>query len=337
MKIGILGNGQLGRMAALAAARLGIEAVIYAPDANGPANQVVRESHIGAYDDQAALEQFASSVDAITYEFENVPVSAARFAETIRPIYPQPIWLERAQHRLVEKDYARSKGLNTAPYRPWKIELAGHISEKDLIIKTCAGGYDGKGQWSVKAGMPFPTDLPDVDLVIEDKIDLAGEISVIVCADQHGHIACYDPAWNVHKNGILDTSTVPAPSHVEEAKAAALQFIAGEAFFGVMAIEFFITKDGALLVNEFAPRPHNSGHWTIDACVCSQFEQQIRAAAGLSLGPTARHSDCVMSNLIGDDVEKVPALLNEPQTAIHLYGKTSVRAGRKMGHVTRLS
>lgn len=335
MKIGILGNGQLGRMAALAAARLGVEIAIYAPDADGPANQIVRESHIGAYNDEVALKKFADSVDAITYEFENVPVTAARFVESIKPIFPQPIWLERAQHRLREKDYAQSKGLQTAPYHSFTPDFK---ADHDVIVKTCAGGYDGKGQWRVRAGETMPADLPnDIDLIIEERIDLAGEISVIVCADRLHNVACYDPAWNVHKDGILDTSTVPAPSHVEAAKKAALQFIHGEPFVGVIAIEFFITKDGHLLVNEFAPRPHNSGHWTIDACVCSQFEQQIRAAAGLPLGPVTRHSDCVMTNLIGNDVETLSALLHEPQTAIHLYGKSAVRPGRKMGHITRLN
>ena len=320
------------RMAALAAANLGIEVVIYAPDDQGPANMVVRESHVGAYDDEIALAKFADAVDAITYEFENVPVAAAKFVENIKPIFPQPIWLERAQHRLTEKDFIRSKGIDTAPYRPWKHTLAGHVSEKDLIVKTCAGGYDGKGQWRIKSGDKFPEIAGD--LIIEDRIDLAGEVSVIICADQHGNTACYDPAWNVHKDGILDTSTIPAPSHVEEAKAMAMQLVKGEQFVGVLALELFITKDGKLLANEMAPRPHNFGHWTMDACVCSQFEQQIRAVAGLPLGSVTRHSDAVMTNLIGDDVKQVPELLARLDTAVHLYGKHDARPGRKMGHAT---
>lgn len=335
MKIGILGNGQLGRMAALAAANLGIEVVIYAPDNNGPANQVVRESHVGAYNDETALAKFAASVDAITYEFENVPVDAAKFVETLKPIYPQPIWLDRAQHRLREKDFISSKGISCAPYTLWDKAMAGQTADRNVIIKTCSGGYDGKGQWIVRKGEPYP-DLPDVELIVEDMIDLAGEVSVVICADQHGYDTCYDPSLNVHKNGILDTSTVPAQDvKTGDIVAIAQKLMQDEAFTGVLALELFITKDGQLLANEMAPRPHNSGHWTMDACVCSQFEQQIRAVAGLSLGSTERHSDAVMTNLIGDDVEKVPELLKEPNTSVHLYGKTDVKPGRKMGHFTR--
>lgn len=335
MKIGILGNGQLGRMAAMEGARLGLQTIIYAPDNKGPANQVVSESHVGDWDDENALARFADAVDVITYEFENVPVATARFLENHKPVFPQPVWLERAQHRIAEKAFFHSKNLPIAGYVAWDSSLKGSSADVDVIIKTCAGGYDGKGQWRVGEGEIYP-DLPDTELIVEETIDLAGELSVIVCKDQKGNTACYDPSWNVHKNGILATSSVPAPSHAEDAKKLALQLIEGEDFVGVMALELFLTKDGRLLANEMAPRPHNSGHWTIDACLCSQFEQQMRALAGMELGGTKRHSDAIMTNLIGDDVYGTMDWLRQPEVALHLYGKSEVRAGRKMGHVTRL-
>lgn len=336
MKIGILGNGQLGRMAAQAAEKIGIDIAIYAPEDGGPANLVVKDNRVGAWDDKDALKNFADGVDAVTYEFENVPVDTARYLEQFKPVYPQPVWLERAQHRFAEKSFFHSKGLPTAGFIAWDASMAGSRADVDVIVKTCRGGYDGKGQWRVKQGELYPN-LPDVELIVEEAIDLAGEVSVIICKDRHGNVACYDPAWNVHKNGILDTSTIPAPSHSEEAKQLAMKLIDGEDFVGVLALELFIAKDGKLLVNEMAPRPHNSGHWTIDACECSQFEQQIRAAAGLELGPVTRHSDAVMTNLIGDDVLKADDWAKKPNTFVHLYGKTEIKPGRKMGHVTELS
>lgn len=353
MKLGILGNGQLGRMAALAAARLGIDVAIYTPDLNGPANQVVSNSHFGAYDDEQALAAFTANVDAVTYEFENVPVTTARFIETLKPIFPQPIWLERAQHRLREKEFITAKGIDCAPYQAWDTSMSGKIADRDVIIKTCSGGYDGKGQWVVNKGEPYPS-LPNVELIVEDKIDLAGEVSVIICADQHGHVSCYDPSWNEHEGGILRRSVVPLPLAApaqagvsgnmdpsrrweSECMQIAHKLIANEPFVGVLALELFITKEGKILANEMAPRPHNSGHWTIDACICSQFEQQVRAAMGMPLGSTKRHSDAEMINLIGDDVNNVEDCLSSPSTSVHLYGKTEVKSGRKMGHITRIS
>ncbi len=336
MKIGILGNGQLGRMAALAAANLGIEVVIYAPDGQGPANQVVRNSHVGAYEDAEALKRFAAEVEFVTYEFENVPVKVAKFIEQVRHVYPQSIWLERAQHRMREKDFINGKGIATAPYTAWDPGLAGQKADRNVVLKTCSGGYDGKGQWVVKKGETYPDDLPEVELIVEDMIDLAGEVSVIICADQFGKIDCYDASFNEHKDGILRRSTVPAQVSQKEIVEIAHKLIKDEDFVGVLALELFLTKDGKILANEMAPRPHNSGHWTIDACACSQFEQQIRAVARLPLGSTQRHSDAEMLNLIGYDVEKVPEYMAEPSTAVHLYGKTDTKPGRKMGHITRI-
>lgn len=324
-------------MAALVAADLGIEVVIYAPDDQGPANKVVRQSHVGAYDDKAKLEQFVNKVDVISYEFENVPVSAARLLETIKPVYPQPQWLERAQDRMVEKSFIQSKNIPTAGFVKFDPSMCGQIAAKDVIIKTCRGGYDGKGQWVVNKGDAYPDDLPNVDLIVEDRIDLDREVSVIICADQHGAVACYDVGENIHKNGILDTTTVPTTAYQDEAVNLAKKLIADEDFVGVLALELFVTKDGKLLANEMAPRPHNSGHWTIDACDVSQFEQQVRAACGLPLGSTTRHSDAKMINLIGNDIENLDTYLNNPNAHVHNYGKADIKSGRKMGHVTLLS
>ncbi len=321
-------------MAVIAARKLEIDVYIYAPDDQGPANQVCKKSYVGAYDDENALKEFAGHVDAISYEFENVPVSAAKFLQTLKAVYPQPQWLERAQDRMVEKEFIQSKNIPVADFKKWDASMRGQTSPKDVIIKTCRGGYDGKGQWVVKAGEIYPSNLPDVDLIIEDKIELARELSVIICADQHGNVDCYDVGENVHKNGILDTTTVPASGHQIEAIKLAKQLIAGEEFVGVLALELFVTKDGQLIANEMAPRPHNSGHWTIDACACSQFEQQVRAVCGLKLGLTQRHSNAKMINLIGSDIGNLDQYSNNPNAHIHNYGKAEIKQGRKMGHVT---
>ncbi len=339
--IGIIGGGQLGRMLAMAAARLGFETVILEPQADCPAAQVANRQIIAAYDDPKALEELAAASDVITYEFENVPVSAAdRLAEKAL-VFPPPAALEVSQDRFTEKQFLNSSDIETAPWRlvddeETLIAALGALGERG-ILKTRRLGYDGKGQ--VRLTSLDETEAHKALLainrapaILEGFVDFEREVSVIAARDRNGNIAIFDIAENVHRNGILATSTVPAAisdSTAEEARKAVTKLLNALDYVGVLGLEFFVLKDGTLLANEFAPRVHNSGHWTEAACAISQFEQHIRAVAGLPLGNTDRHSDCVMENLIGDDVEKVPAILSEKDAVLHLYGKRKhVRAAK---------
>lgn len=347
--IGIIGGGQLGRMLAMAAARLGYRTVVLEPQPDCPAAQVANRQIAAAYDDTAALAELAAVSAVVTYEFENVPVMAASALAVTVPVYPPARALEVAQDRVAEKKFLNGIGIPTADFCPVDNddELTAALKKFDGsgILKTRRMGYDGKGQRvfrNMETGGFAGTceSMGNVPLILESFVGFEREISVIAARGMDGSLAAYDPAENVHRDGILHSSTLPARIGSETAaaaQAAAAKILAALDYVGVIGIEFFVLADGALLANEIAPRVHNSGHWTEAACTVSQFEQHIRAVAGLPLGNPGRHLNCVMENLIGDDVLRVPALLAEPDLMLHLYGKAEARPGRKMGHFTRMS
>ena len=342
-RIGILGGGQLGRMLALAAAPLGYRCHIFGPEAAPPAGQVADAVTIADYLDEAALSGFAESVDVVTLEFENVPAAALEFLAQRVPVRPGAKALATAQDRLVEKDFANSVGAATAPYATVDSLAELQDAMKKIgpraVLKTRRLGYDGKGQvmldpdsdlsqaWAAMAGAPS---------ILEGFIAFDGEVSVIAARGLDGTVSAYPPIANRHRNHILDISEVPAalnPVQSKRAIAIATDLITALEYVGIMAVEMFVTGD-EMLVNEMAPRVHNSGHWSIEGAEPSQFEQHIRAICGLPLGAMSLRGRVEMRNLIGDDVEQVPALLAEPGAHLHLYGKAEVRPGRKMGHVT---
>ncbi|KAA0700946.1 5-(carboxyamino)imidazole ribonucleotide synthase [Neorhizobium sp. P12A] len=345
--IGIIGGGQLGRMLAIAASRLNFHTVILEPLDDCPAAQLTNHQIVKAYDDPTGLAELAGLCDFVTYEFENVPVAAAeRLAKDV-PVYPPPKALEVAQDRLIEKQFINGCGIETARFHAVDSQADLESALQDFggkgVLKTRRLGYDGKGQRIYRSPADNPRSgydaLGGVPLILESFVDFEREISIIAARSVDGTVACYDPAENVHRNGILHTSTLPArisDETAEAAREAAEKILAALNYVGVIGIEFFVLADGSLIANEIAPRVHNSGHWTEAACVISQFEQHIRAIAGLPLGDPARHSDCVMQNLIGDDVLDVPDWLRRPNVLVHLYGKTESRPGRKMGHITQL-
>ncbi|MFD2057141.1 5-(carboxyamino)imidazole ribonucleotide synthase [Mesorhizobium calcicola] len=347
--IGIIGGGQLGRMLAMAAARLGYRTVVLEPQADCPAAQVANRQITAAYDDPAALAELAAASSVITYEFENVPVAAANALAAKVPVHPPARALDVAQDRVSEKTFLNGIGIATADFRPVdndnELTAALKAFGGSGILKTRRMGYDGKGQRvfrNMEAGGFAGTceAMGNVPLMLESFVPFEREISVIAARGLDGAVAAYDPAENVHRNGILHTSTLPAaivPETAAAAQAAASKILSALDYVGVIGVEFFVLADDSLLANEIAPRVHNSGHWTEAACSVSQFEQHIRAVAGLPLGDPKRHFDCVMENLIGDDVLRVPALLAEPDLMLHLYGKAEARPGRKMGHFTRIS
>jgi len=346
--IGIVGGGQLGRMLAMAAARLGYRTVVLEPQADCPAAQVANEQIIANYDDPHALARLADACDVVTYEFENVPVEAARALAEDVAVFPPPLALDVSQDRLAEKDFVNRAGISTAPCRAVDndADLASALDAfgGNGVLKTRRMGYDGKGQRVFRAASPSTTAgvweaMGGVPLIMEGFVSFAREISVIAARGRDGAKVAFDIAENVHRDGILRISTVPArvsEATAQAARDAAFAILDALDYVGVIGVEFFAMEDGALLVNEMAPRVHNSGHWTEAACTVSQFEQHIRAVAGLPLGDPARHSDCVMENLIGDEIALVPALLAEPNVFVHLYGKAEARPGRKMGHFTRV-
>lgn len=346
--IGIIGGGQLGRMLAIAAARLGYRTIILEPQADCPAAQLANRQIVAAYDDPAALQQLAEASDVVTYEFENVPVAAAESLTATVPVYPPARALEVSQDRLTEKTFLNGIGIATAGFRA--IDGDGDIARalQELggagILKTRRMGYDGKGQRVLRGGTQIAdvsfSAMGNVPLILEAFVSFDREISIIAARGRDGALSAYDPAENIHRDGILHTSTVPAAISRQTADSArdiAFAILQALDYVGVIGVEFFVLADGGLLVNEIAPRVHNSGHWTEAACTVSQFEQHIRAVAGRPLGRTARHSNCVMENLVGDDVLRADALLAEPDLMLHLYGKAEARRGRKMGHFTRLT
>jgi 5-(carboxyamino)imidazole ribonucleotide synthase len=344
--IGILGGGQLGRMAAMAAARLGYRCHVLAPEAESPAAEVAAAFTCADYLDEAALARFAAAVDVVTLEFENVPVAAAELLARHRPVRPSAAVLRVTQDRLAEKDFLQALGIPVTGYA--RVETAADLAlarERlgDGVLKTARLGYDGKGQLRVDAATDPGAALARLGqpaLIHEAWVDFALELSVITARNPQGARASYVPVENRHRHGILDVTVAPAaiPDGLA-AEAVAMAECIAEALGleGLLAVEMFLTRDGRLLVNELAPRPHNSGHWTIDACAVSQFEQQVRAVCGLPLGAPGRFADAEMRNLIGHEVDRWPELVAEPGARLHLYGKRETRPGRKMGHVTRLT
>jgi 5-(carboxyamino)imidazole ribonucleotide synthase len=344
--IGILGGGQLGRMTALAAARLGYRCHVFADEPDSPAAQVCGAATVAEFADREALERFAGAVDIVTFEFENIPAGAVHRVAALKPVLPRPEILEIAQDRLREKNFLRSIDVETAAYReisdPIVLLGAMHDFGYPAVLKTVRLGYDGKGQVTLtpetKAEDAWRR-MGGESGILESFVDFAWEISVIVARDANGAWATYPPVENQHVNHVLDTTIAPAripPDTAMRAEAIARHVAEKLDLVGVLAVEMFVTESGAILVNEIAPRPHNSGHWTIDACYTSQFEQLVRAICGLPLGSVEHHSDAVMKNLLGSDVANWRDALNDPLAKLHLYGKTEIQPGRKMGHVTHL-
>jgi 5-(carboxyamino)imidazole ribonucleotide synthase len=343
--IGILGGGQLGRMLSVAAGRLGYRTHVFEPAANPPAGDLAHRVTTAPYEDEAALARFAGSVDVVTYEFENIPTSALDQIESLRPIHPNRRALAVSQDRLSEKTFLAGLGLMIAPFAE-VADAAGLGRAIDAIgcpaiLKTRRLGYDGKGQVRLASAADARAALAAIagaPAILEGFVDFSHEVSVIAARGRDGSVAAYDPGENVHRDGILRTTTVPARLSAAERTDAVLlaaKILSALDYVGVMGVELFVTPKG-LVVNEIAPRVHNSGHWTQNGCAVDQFEQHIRAIAGWPLGDGARHADVVMENLIGDDILKVPAIARDRDVAIHLYGKAETRAGRKMGHVNRI-
>jgi 5-(carboxyamino)imidazole ribonucleotide synthase len=347
--IGILGGGQLGRMLALAAARLGFKCHVFAPSPDSPAFDVVHRVTCADYADDAALDRFAADVDVITYEFENVPARTAVFLSARRPVLPDPAILATTQDRAAEKTFLDSLGIATAPYRtvdqPCDLAAAIERVGRPAVLKTRRFGYDGKGQVMIRNGTDHAAAWREIGAqpaILEAFIPFEREVSVVAARARDGQIECFDLTENEHRDHILKTSRVPAnvPEGLAgEARRMAETIANAFSYVGVLAVEMFVVRDGgshALLINEIAPRVHNSGHWTIDGATVSQFEQHVRAVAGWPLGQPLRHGPVEMTNLIGAEVEDHVEWLSTPGARVHLYGKGSVRPGRKMGHVTRL-
>ncbi|HEY5166462.1 MAG TPA: 5-(carboxyamino)imidazole ribonucleotide synthase [Pseudolabrys sp.] len=347
--IGILGGGQLGRMLALAASELGLHCHIYAPEKDSCAFEVARASTCAAYEDEAALARFAASVDVITYEFENVPAKTAAFLSKRKPVLPDPNVLEITQDRLIEKNFISELKIATAPYAPVHSasQLAAAVDGVGLpaVLKTRRLGYDGKGQAKIAKGGDAAAawrSLREVPCILEGFIDFEREVSVIAARSRDGKVECFEVTENEHRDHILHTSRVPAkvtPALAAEACRVATRIAKAFDYVGVLAVEMFVVGVGkrqTVLVNEIAPRVHNSGHWTIDGATVSQFEQHIRAVAGWPLAKPKRLGRVEMTNLIGAEVNEAGHWLTVPGTAVHLYGKKDARPGRKMAHVTRV-
>lgn len=355
--VGILGGGQLGRMLAQAAARLGLRVVILCPDEACPAAEVSSRHIMADYDDPDALTELAALSDVITYEFENVPASSVDILTGKgKMVAPNARALAVAQDRLTEKTFMGEIGAFTAPFHAVDdfadLEAGLGAIGVPALLKTRRFGYDGKGQSRITSpGETLPAnwdaacekawrEIGAKPSILEGFVDFACEISVIGARGYDGGMAFYEPARNDHEDGILARSTVPSgamPAAIEAARKITGDLLTALDYVGVIGVEFFVLTDGSVLVNEFAPRVHNSGHWTEAACLVSQFEQHIRAIAGWPLGATDRHSDAVMENLLGDTVNRYPDQLSEPDAMATIYGKTTPKPGRKMGHVTRIA
>jgi 5-(carboxyamino)imidazole ribonucleotide synthase len=345
--IGILGGGQLGRMTALAAARLGYRTHVFAPEPDGPAAQVTSLATSASYDDATALARFARSVDVITIEFENLPLEPLAALARATPMRPEPDVLAICQDRVREKAFLELIGVPTA--RNWTVRdahaLAHALREHGgrSVLKTARLGYDGKGQLPLESGADAAAAWAAFGAqvgVLEAWVDFAAEVSVITARAADGAQVSYPPVENQHRDHILARTIAPAaiaPELAAQATTLAQRIATELNVVGLLAVEMFVTRDGRLLVNELAPRPHNSGHWTIDACAVSQFEQLVRAVCGLPLGAPAPFAHAVMDNLLGAAVDAWPELLAEPGARVHLYGKREIRPGRKLGHVTRLT
>ncbi|THH36998.1 5-(carboxyamino)imidazole ribonucleotide synthase [Aliishimia ponticola] len=343
--IGILGGGQLGRMLSVAASRLGFKTCIFEPGGDCPASHVANYHFQAEYSDKEALTRFAEAADVVTYEFENIPTDALDIIEPLVPIRPGREALRVSQDRLTEKDFLTDLGLKTAPYADVTDQSA--LDEAlarfgtAAILKTRRFGYDGKGQARINGPEDSAEALASLNgapAILEGFVDFSREVSVIAARGLDGAVACFDPGENVHKDGILHTTTVPArlPAPLRtDAVLLAARILNALDYVGVLGVELFVTP-GGLVVNEIAPRVHNSGHWTQQGCTVDQFEQHIRAVTGWPLGDGQRFADVEMTNLIGADVERCEALAQAPNTALHLYGKAEAKPGRKMGHVNRI-
>ncbi len=345
--IGILGGGQLGRMSAMAAARLGYRTHVFAPDADSPGMQVATTHTRADYADTQALARFAAAVDVVTFEFENVPAATLAALEGRVPCRPGLGVLAIGQDRLEEKRFLERAGVPVAPWAPVHDEsgLAAALERIGLpaVLKTTRLGYDGRGQAVLRdpadAAAAFAR-LQPKPLVLEAFVPFVAEVSAIVARGADGAVAVYDVTENIHRHHILDLSFAPAripPVVAEAARGHVRRLAESLGLVGLMALEMFLLADGTLLGNEIAPRPHNSGHWTMDACACGQFEQHVRAVAGLPLGDPARHADAVMGNLVGPEgLAAWTGLLAAPGVAPHWYGKAEAREGRKLGHANLL-
>ena len=343
--IGILGSGQLGRMTAIAAAQMGIRAHIFAPDATGsPAAEVAHSATQAPYEDEAALAAFGQSIDAVTSEFENVPAATMDILAKHCPVSPGHDALHVAQNRLREKTLASDLGIATPAF--WAVRSADDLAEAlsalsgKGVLKTTEQGYDGKGQMRIATGDDAGTiwaEMNTGEAILESFIDFSAEVSFLVWRGADGRSGAFPPALNTHKNGILATSIGPAPDIDPKTLArgaeAAMAIAEAVNLHGVLAMEAFVSNTGEIMFNEIAPRPHNSFHWTIEGCVTSQFAQLVRLIAGLGPGNTAARGTWQMDNLLGEDLHRLPALYADGGKAVHLYGKTDARTGRKMGHV----
>jgi 5-(carboxyamino)imidazole ribonucleotide synthase len=349
--IGVLGSGQLGRMFAIAARRMGYRVHTLSPDYDSPTGQISDVEVMASYDDLDAVSEFARRVSVVTFEFENVPAATAEAAARCAPVRPAGTILHTTQQRIREKAFLRSAGLPTTPYREVRslAELEHALSELGCpaVLKTAEFGYDGKGQFRIDSAERVTEGWNAIgrkEAVLEAFIDFDREISVVAARGYDGQFVHYGAIENQHSRHILDVSIAPArvPDAVaREAVEMAHCVLDKLGVVGVLCVEFFVTRDHKLLINELAPRPHNSGHLTVDACVTSQFEQQLRAVCGLPLGSTAMHRPAAMANLLGDLWAKGepnwPAACAFPQVKLHLYGKLEPRPGRKMGHLTALN
>lgn len=341
--IGIVGGGQLGRMLARAASRMGYKTHIYTPDKDSPASHVATKTTIGAFQDATALRDFAQSVDVITFEFENIPAETLEMLDAVTVVRPKPSVLFTTRHRLREKEFIRTHGIATAPFAPVRsaaeLEQALATIGVPSILKTSELGYDGKGQVVVKRADELPkawASLGKTECILEGFIDFTAEASIIVARSTHGEARCYPLVQNIHRNHILHKTIAPAPfinEYQEQAVKIAKTLAEALDVVGLLAVELFVTPDG-LLVNELAPRPHNSGHWSMEGTPTAQFEQHIRAICGWALGDTTTRSQCEMINLLGDEWKQWEEYARNPEAHVHLYGKTESRPGRKMGHVT---
>jgi 5-(carboxyamino)imidazole ribonucleotide synthase len=348
--IGILGGGQLGRMLAMAAARLGLRCRVFSPDPDSPAFDVVANATCAEYADVEALELFAGDVDVITYEFENVPAASAMILAARRPVLPDRKVLETTQDRLIEKDFVTGLGIRTADYAdvssPQTLRAAIGRIGLPAVLKTRRFGYDGKGQAIIRASDDADhawADLSTKSAILEAFVPFEREISVIAARSADGDVECFDVTENEHRDHILKVSHVPATlsdALAARARDIAQRIAAALDYVGVLAVEMFVVnRDGKpdVLVNEIAPRVHNSGHWTLDGASISQFEQHIRAIAGWPLGKPLRHGEVTMTNLIGDEINSYTDWLAVPGATVHLYGKGAPRPGRKMGHVNQVT
>lgn len=344
--IGIIGGGQLGRMISASAALMGYKVHIFTDEKDSPASHVSYKTTVAKYTNKTALKKFAADVDMVTFEFENIPHESVKILESMVPVRPGWNVLYVSQNRIREKDFLNSIGVPTTKYEKVTsaktLEAAYKKIGPKCILKTTELGYDGKGQAFVDENSNLQKLWRDNKFgtaILEKLVDYKKEISIIIARNENGDSIPYTPAENVHKSGILDTSIVPAridETVMEDAWEKAHKIADKLNLVGILCVEFFVTSKNTLLVNELAPRPHNSGHWTMDASVTSQFEQHVRAVCGLPLGDTAYHHSAIMKNLIGEDIENWQEFIKDPYTKVHIYGKSEARKGRKMGHITHL-